>query len=137
MMKPVPAPRRGPSRSRSGERPNRSGTSGSWNSDRRFVRAAPRELASMLTTAGFSVSAMSANEPTIGPPAAVSLDRTAAGLLVGADCAGAGIIDPATMSPTRNETVATRHTVTKRKRRGIYRHYKGGRAGPGAGKGLG
>jgi hypothetical protein len=52
--------------------------------------------------------------------------------VAGADWAGAGVIDPATIKPTRNETVATRHTVTSRNRRGITEYYKGAR-GMGAG----
>ena len=36
-----------------------------------------------------------------------------------ADCAGAGVSEPATMSPMRNATVATRHTVTSTNRRAI------------------
>src|SRR6185436_19090600 len=132
MMKPVPAPRRGPSRSRSGGRPNRSGASGSWNSGLRLLCTVPRELASMFTTAGLRRSAISANDPTIGPVAAVGAGRTVArvvALLLGADWAGAGVIDPATIRPTKNDTVATRHTVTARNRLGIYaNHYKGLRA---------
>ena len=64
---------------------------------------------------------MSANDPTIGPVAAVGIGRTVARdvVLLGADCAGAGVIDPATIRPTRNDTVATRHTVTARNRLGI------------------
>src|SRR6185295_11617832 len=82
----------------------------------------------MFTTAGLRRSAMSANEPAIVPVAAVGIGRTVARafVLLGADWAGAGISDPATIKPTRNETVATRHTVTARNRLGIYaNHYKG------------
>ena len=36
-----------------------------------------------------------------------------------ADCAGVGVSEPATIRPTRNATVAARHTVTTRNRRAI------------------
>ena len=62
---------------------------------------------------------MSANELAIGPVVAVAVARTVERVDGGADCAGAGIVEPATMRPTRKDTVATRQTVTSRNRRGI------------------
>src|SRR5262249_52755643 len=99
----------------------RSGASGSWNSGRRRLCTVPRELASMFTTAGLRRSAISANDPTIGPVAAVGAGRTLAprAALLGAGRAGAGGVRPPTRRPTRNDTVATRHTVTARNRLGI------------------
>src|SRR5688572_25191429 len=119
MLKPVPAPRRGPSRSRSDGRPNPAGLSGSTMSRRRRVRDPSRVVASIFTTAGLSCSAMSANELVIGPVVAVAVLRTLARVAGGADCAGAGIVEPATIRPTRKDTVATRQMVTTRNRRAI------------------
>src|SRR4030095_3308280 len=74
--------------------------------------------ASILTTAGLSCSAMSANELVNGPVVAVAVARTVV-RDGGSDCAGVGIVEPATMRPTRKDTVATRQMVTNRNRRGI------------------
>jgi hypothetical protein len=62
---------------------------------------------------------MSANDPTSGPVVAFAVVRDALRAIGGADWAGAGIVEPATMRPTRKATVATRHTVTTRNCRGI------------------
>src|SRR5678815_1254740 len=73
----------------------------------------------MLTTDGFSCSAISANDAAAGPEV-VSFDgRRAETLGFVADCAGVGVSEPATISPNRNATVAARHTVTTRNRRAI------------------
>ena len=71
----------------------------------------------MLTTAGLICSATSAKLTRAGPSDAV---RTALAVRVGRvvrESAGAGVIDPATIKPTRNAAVATRTTVTSAKRR--------------------
>jgi hypothetical protein len=59
---------------------------------------------------------LSANEITCGASDAAD---TRAGRLVlgGADTAGAGVIEPATIRPTRNATTAVRQTVATRNRR--------------------
>jgi hypothetical protein len=96
---------------------------------RRRIRSAPRDVASMFTTAGLRRSAISANELSpagiaaalmprdgaAGPPgAAVSSRRAGA-----AEAARAGVMVPATTTPMRNATVAARNTVTARNRRVI------------------
>ena len=141
MRKPVPAPRRGPSRSRSGGRPKRSGLSGSGMPGAARGRAPPRDVASMFTTAGFSRSAMSANDAGSRPgrasaPMARSAAETSAWC---ADCAGAGVIEPATMSrsgtrpwppgrPSRPGTAAPLRT--------LYRLQGSGYRDPGTGSRL-
>src|SRR6187551_114842 len=73
----------------------------------------------MLTTDGFSCSAISANDAAAGPEV-VSFDGARAETVdFVADCAGVGVSEPATISPNRNATVAARHTVTTRNRRAI------------------
>ena len=75
------------------------------------------DVASMLTTAGFRCSAMSAKLTSAGAPlrrATVAVPP--AGRFV-RDAAGAGVREPATMRPTRKEPAATSTTVTKAKRR--------------------
>src|SRR5688572_32957930 len=118
MMNPVPAPRRGVSRSGAGWRRSYSGVPGNEESERRREVAAPVIVASMLTTAGFNRSAMSANDVMTAPPAGV-LDtlRVLASRGSGADIAGAGVMVPATIMPTRNDTVAARPMVTAMNRR--------------------
>src|SRR5688500_16635209 len=117
MMNPVPAPRRGTSRSGAGGRRSYSGAPGRDESERRREDAAPVMVASMLTTAGFKRSAMSANDVITAPAAGVLAARALASRGSGADVAGAGVIVPATIRPTRNETVAARPIVTAMNRR--------------------
>src|SRR5215204_3999118 len=88
-------------------------------SSRRRARDLSRVVASILTTAGLSCAAISANELVIAPVVAAAVVRNVARVDGGADCAGAGIVEPATMRPTRKDTVATRQMVTSRNRRGI------------------
>src|SRR5213593_4412112 len=73
----------------------------------------------MFTTAGFSRSAMSANETAPGASTTLGGDvRAGAGAAGGgAETARDGDIDPATMRPTRKATVAVRKTVAMRNRR--------------------
>src|SRR4029453_15193666 len=78
-----------------------------------------RDVASMFTTAGFNCSATSANDATAGPDVVSFARRSAVTFGFVADCAGAGVMEPATMSPIRNATVATRQIVTTRNRRAI------------------
>ena len=82
--------------------------------------------ASMLTTAGLSRSAMSANETAPAGDAnargaGVARGATTARLIEEgvAEDAGVGVIVPATTRPTRKATVAERHTLTARNRRVI------------------
>ena len=103
---------------------NPSGLSGSSMSRRRRVRDPSRVVASILTTAGLSCSAMSANEPVSGPVVAVAVARSVATRAGGADCAGVGIVEPATMRPTRKDTVATRQTVTNEESPRHCDHYR-------------
>ena len=74
----------------------------------------------MLTTAGLRRSATSANDARAGMAAAALARLDAAMRGSGAEFAGAGVSVPATISPTRNATVATRPIVTARNRRLIY-----------------
>src|SRR5438552_2894928 len=117
MMKPVPAPRRGPCGSRSPGRSNSSGPSGTGRPPKRRARDDPREVASMLTTEGFSRSATSANDTSAGDRAAAARVRAGTNGALGAEIAGCGVIDPATMSPMRKAMVAVRQTVTTTNRR--------------------
>src|SRR5580765_2330492 len=71
----------------------------------------------MLTTEGFSCSATSANETSAGERAAAARVRAGANGALGAEIAGCGVIDPATMSPMRKAMVAVRQTVTTTNRR--------------------
>ena len=72
----------------------------------------------MLTTEGLSRSATSANDTSAGDVAAAGTGpRTATDGALGAEIAGCGVIEPATMSPMRKATVAVRQTVTTRNRR--------------------
>src|SRR5688572_31827061 len=119
MMNPVPAPRRGVSRSGAGWRRSYSGVPGNEESERRREVAGPVIVASMLTTAGFNRSAMSANDVTAALGAGVLTVRVLASRGSGADVAGVGVIVPATMRPMRNETVAARPMVTAMIRRVI------------------
>src|SRR5688572_21924368 len=121
---PVPAPRRGPSRS-VGDccRSNSSGLSGSGVARRRG-RATPGTVASMLTTAGLRRSATSAKDASAGMGVDASAARGAT-RRSGSEWAGAGVIVPATMSPIRNATVATRPMVTARNRRLMHPLYGG------------
>jgi hypothetical protein len=119
MMKPVPAPRRGPSRSRSSGRSNGSWVSGAGTASRRRVRPLPRTVASMFTTAGFSRSATSAKEATADAATVAFARRAGTTVGSGAEIARAGIIEPATISPTRKAIVAVSDTVTTTNRRFI------------------
>ena len=74
-------------------------------------------VASIFTTAGFSRSATSANEETTGASVAAARVRTEKAGAVGAEIAGCGVIEPATISPIRNAMVAVRQTVTTTNRR--------------------
>ena len=79
----------------------------------------------MLTTAGFRRSAMSANDTAEGDSEGESEGAVAAAALAGAgrssgaDIAGAGVMEPATTSPTRKATVAVSAIVTATNRRVI------------------
>ena len=77
----------------------------------------PVIVASMLTTAGFKRSAMSANDVMAAPAAGVLAARVLTSRVSGADVAGVGVIVPATIRPTRNATVAARPMVTAMNRR--------------------
>ena len=70
----------------------------------------------MLTTAGLSRSAMSANDTPSGETDPADAPRADTGCGAVADTAGAGVIDPATTKPIRNATVAVSDTVTARNR---------------------
>src|SRR5262245_16752296 len=127
MMNPVPAPRRGASGCSRCGRSKRVGAFG--HVDRRRGRPSPVVVAaSMLTTAGFRRSAMSANETA---PAGRASDRdpdpsgtATARLIEGvAEDAAVGVIVPATTRPTRKATVAERQTLTARNRRVIVFYY--------------
>src|SRR5688572_17999953 len=125
MRNPVPAPRRGVSRSPWGCcRSNMSGLSGSSGVRRRGL-VLPRTVASMFTTAGFNRSATSANDASAGIAAGGVPTRALGGRASGAEWAGAGVSVPATISPIRNATVATRPMVTARNRRVIHPLYGG------------
>src|SRR4030095_5652983 len=117
MTNPVPAPRRGPCGSRPPGRSNNSGPSGTGRPPNRRMRAEPRVFASMLTTAGFNLSATSANEEITGASVAAALVRRARAGALGAEIAGCGVIEPATISPIRKAMVAVRQTVTTTNRR--------------------
>src|SRR5947207_798704 len=71
----------------------------------------------MLTTEGFSRSATSANDTSAGDRAAAARVRAGTNGALGAEIAGCGVIDPATMSPMRKAIVAVRQTVTTTNRR--------------------
>jgi hypothetical protein len=71
----------------------------------------------MLTTVGFRRSAMSANDASDGGRDLVGAAGTGRGRTVVADSALAGLMVPATTSPTRKATVAERPIVVIRKRR--------------------
>jgi hypothetical protein len=71
----------------------------------------------MFTTAGFSRSATSANETSAGENVAAARVRAGTSGTLGAEIAGCGVIDPATMSPMRKAMVAVRQTVTTTNRR--------------------
>jgi hypothetical protein len=73
----------------------------------------------MLTTAGLSRSATSANDTPTDGTTRDGVTRSGRGRGVVADTAGAGVSVPATTSPTRNATVAERTTVAARNRRVI------------------
>src|SRR5947207_7817494 len=117
MMKPVPAPRRGPCGSRSPGRSNSSGPSGTGRPPNRRRRPLPRDVASMFTTAGLSRSATSANEATAGDTPGVTRARTGICGALGAEIANCGVIEPATTRPMRKAMVAVRQTVTMTNRR--------------------
>ena len=68
---------------------------------RRREDAVPVIVASMLTTAGFKRSAMSANDVMAAPAAGVLAARVLTSRVSGADVAGVGVIVPATIRPTR------------------------------------
>jgi hypothetical protein len=93
----------------------------------------------MFTTAGFKRSATSANEDTAGASVAVERVRADSSGVLGAEIAGCGVIEPATISPMRNAMVAVRQTVTTTKRRVIGINYGGGRGirGRGTREGIG
>src|SRR6266850_2099771 len=134
MMNPLPAPRRGASRSRgvpkSNGPSNGSGESGRAGRAPRRRRLCPRVVVSMLTTAGFRRSTTSAkltSEAIAGAAAvrAASLSRTAFARPSGNTCPRepAEMADrdtpPATIAPTRKATMAVSATVTSVKRRDI------------------
>src|SRR4051812_5188439 len=133
MMNPLPAPRRGVSPRgllKSG-RSNRSGGSGSSERRRRRESPVPREVASMLTTAGFMRSTTSAKLMSVPPAGALAARIDAAG--VGCRSRATAVTaarskPPATIAPTRNATMAVRTMLTIVKRRdmglGLFFHYK-------------
>src|SRR5262245_14914542 len=133
MTNPVPAPRRGPCGSRPPGRSNSSGPSGTGKPPNRRMRPDPRVVASIFTTAGFNRSATSANEEITGASVAVVRVRAVNAGAVGAEIAGCGVIEPATIRPIRNAMVAVRQTVTTTNRRVMNSIMKGGR---GKGEGL-
>src|SRR4051812_43532990 len=117
MMNPVPAPRRGPCGSRSPGRSNSSGPSGTGRPPNRRLRAVPRDVASMFTTAGLSRSATSAKDTTVGDRPGARRARAGIWGALGAEIANCGVIEPATTRPIRNAMVAVRQTVTTTNRR--------------------
>src|SRR5262245_37106539 len=125
MTKPVPAPRCGPCETPQPGRPNNSGPSGTGRPPNRRLRTDPRVVASIFTTAGFKRSATSANEETTGASVAAVRIRTENAGAVGAEIAGCGVIEPATIRPIRNAMVAVRQTVTTTNRRVINSIMKG------------
>src|SRR5688572_12058046 len=115
MTNPVPVPRRGPS----GRRPP-------WHSfgcAAALARRATRQPTTTLATGRMAVSATSANlvrragapPSTAGGAAMLGPGLDAAG--TGAETAGAGDSDPATIAPTRKPTVAVSPAVNQAKRR--------------------
>ena len=76
--------------------------------------AGASDVASMFTTDGLMRSAMSAKLTSV---IAAVRPLAAAGSRLVLESAGAGVSDPATMRPTRNEPEATSNTVTSANRR--------------------
>src|SRR3954463_740536 len=127
MMNPVPAPRRGDSRSRgvpkSNGGSNWSGESaGPGRAPRRRRASRPLVVASMLTTAGLIRSTTSAkltSDPSAGVLLARDSSRPEAALAGAPAETWDRATPPATMMPTRNATSAVSTTVTMVKRRDI------------------
>src|SRR6185436_8940842 len=126
MMNPLPAPRRGDSRSRGV--PKSYGPS--YGSDGSAGRAPPRRrreplllaVVSMFTTAGFSRSTTSAKftRDGIAGPAGPRAGRlTGAGLSATPAVTAERATPPARIAPTRKATTAVRATVTRVNRRDI------------------
>src|SRR5438552_7154154 len=127
MMKPVPAPRRGASRSSRGvPKPNgpsnSSGGSGTPARERRRRVSLPWVVASVFTTAGLIRSTTSAKLTSAAgatPPdgrAAAWTSTLLAPLPAATEARGR---PPVRMAPTRNATTAVSTTVTRVKRRDI------------------
>src|SRR6185503_150286 len=133
MTNPVPAPRRGPCGSRPPGRSNNAGPSGTGRPPNRRMRADPRVFASMLTTAGFNRSATSANEEMAGVRVAVDLARSERDGALGAEIAGCGVIEPATISPITKAPFPQSKRV-KTTTRGVRKKIRRGKGGRGKGE---
>src|SRR3989441_11379490 len=127
MMNPVPAPRRGASRSSRGvpkpKGPSKSsGGSGRPARERRRRVSLPLVVASMLTTAGLIRSTTSAkltSDAAATPPDGRAAERRSTLLAAVRAATEARGRPPVTMAPTRNATTAASTTVTRVKRRDI------------------
>ena len=121
MMNPVPAPRRGVSRSFLGV-PGSGTSSGSGRVRLRFAASFPRVVASMFTTAGLIRSTTSAKFTTVTgtvAPAARMRGSLATGLVGAPAAMEERPTPPATMAPTRKATIAVKASVTAVNRRDI------------------
>src|SRR4051812_2343824 len=121
MMKPLPEPWRGASKSLGapGPVPPSGRICVPVSRESPLSRSSrPFEVESMFTTAAFIRSATSAKFTTIGPPViAARAGSLAGGSIRGAlDTIGAGVNAPAMISPTRNATMAESATVRSVKR---------------------
>ena len=129
MMKPVPAPRRGPSRSRS---------AAAARTDRGCRAAAVPSGARTRVAARRGVDVDDGRVEPLGDVGKRDDGAGSAGGHAGGatlrrparaaapTIAGAGVIEPATTRPTRNATVALRHTVTRPGTAGSWQHYRTG-----------